>query len=191
MKTSELLLKQATEIREGSAEVVAIGLLKQAGLSDSDARALIAQREMEKVAQETLVLSGVDSELATEMVKAASVDISSLSGFIPELTAEEKQAEFLEKVAAEVAALEDQVQALQSQVAELEKSASEYEETPEYIQKLASSGAFTSEDLAALKKLPEDTLTKIASSQEAPWSMGHGAGQNASLLDPIAQFCMS
>jgi len=65
------------------------------------------------------------------------------------------------------------------------------ERVPDSITKFAESGAFTNEDLQAMMKLPTDTLTKIASSQEKPWSMGKSAGQSVDSLDPIAQFCLS
>lgn len=197
MKLSELLQKQAKDFLASSPEVVAVELLKQAGFSDSDARAEVMQSLMEKEATSSLVNSGIDYDQALQMVKAAGIKVKDLASFKPELTFEEVMADRFMKYASEAEKLEGQAEQtaeLIEKVAELEgvlEHTPEVETVSEPIAKLAQSGAFTNEDLEALMKLPGDTLTKIASKQEQPWSMGKSAGAAAVSMDPLLDFILN
>lgn len=197
MKLSTTLMKQAQELRSQSPEYVAISMLKQAGMDDTDARTEVAQTLMEKEAANFLTASGIDYDAAMELVKAAGVKVKDLEAFTVEKSSEELLAETLEKAAGLAEALEersDDVEVLLEKIAELEarlEETSTIERETEPMAKFAQSGAFTNEDLKAMRKLPTDTLTKIASSQEQPWRMGKSAGQNdIGSLDPLAQFCL-
>lgn len=196
MKLSTLLLKQAQEIRAQSPEVVAIDMLKKAGMSDEQARSEVSQKLMEKEATNYLTASGIDYDTALQMVKVANVKLSDLASFKAEPSVEELFAAQLEKAASLAEDLEQrasEADALFEKVAQLE---AQIEETPvveqvsEPMAKFAASGAFTNEDLQAMMKLPTDTLTKIASAQEQPWKMGKSAGDTGEGLDPIAAFCL-
>lgn len=197
MKLSTVLLKQAEQIRSGSAELTALGILKKAGIDDTQARIEVAQRMMEKEATSHLVASGIDYDAALQMVKVANVRVANLKEFKIEPTSDEVLIAELEKAASVAEQLEAQIadrDALLEKIAELEdqlENASTTQQVPDSLTKFAQSGAFTNEDLQALKALPTDTLTKIASAQERPWTMGGGAGQDVDALDPIAQFCLS
>lgn len=183
MNLSQELRNQAKDLAETSPEYVAVGILKQAGINESDARRQILQSLMEKSAIEHLITGGVAADQAALLVKAAGVEIPKDS-FKAEVSVQEHCAGLLLKAA-------EQVEALEARVSELEKEAVDSSsEKPEYIQKLASSGAFTKEDLAALMALPADTLTKVASAAEEPWSMGAGAGTSKESLDPMAAWLL-
>ena len=197
MKLSQLLLKQAQEIRAQSSEVVAIDMLKKAGMSEDQARLEVSQKLMEKEATSYLTSSGIDYDTALQMVKVAGVKLKDMPSYKPEASSEEIFAAQLEKAAGlaeELEAQAEQAQELFEKVAELE---AQIEETPvvekvsEPMAKFAASGSFTNEDLQAMMKLPTETLTKIASSQEQPWKMGKSAGAALEDLDPLAAFCMS
>lgn len=197
MKLSTELIQLRDKIIADSPELVAIGMLKKAGFNDEQARTEIAQRAMEKEAANHLVATGIDYDTALAMVKVANVKIGSMKEFKPEPSAAELLVETLTKAASAVSALEEaeaERDSLLEKVASLEEKLEEVQlQTPpsEPITKLARSGAFTNEDLAALRALPTDTLTKLASNNDEPWSMGKQAGVAVETLDPIAQFCMS
>lgn len=197
MKLSTELIQLRDKILADSPELVAIGMLKKAGFSDEQARIEVAQKAMEKEAANHLMASGIDYEAAMSLVKVANVKIGETKGFKPEVSATELLVEALTKAASAVSDLEEmQVErdSLLEKVAGLEDKLGEVESLAlpsEPITKLAKSGAFTNEDLAALRALPTDTLTKLASSNEEPWTMGKQAGMAVETLDPIAQFCMS
>jgi hypothetical protein len=197
MKLSTLLLKQAKEIRSQSPEVVAVDMLKKAGMSDEQARMEVSQKLMEKEATNYLTASGIDYDTALQMVKVADVKLSSLASFKPEPSTEEIFASQFEKAAELAKALEakaEEADALLEKVAQLE---AQIEETPtvetvsEPMAKFAASGTFTNDDLKELMKLSTSTLTKVAAVQEQPWRMGKSAGTAVEDLDPIAQFCLS
>lgn len=197
MKLSQLLLKQAQEIRAQSPEVVAIDMLKKAGMSEDQARLEVSQKLMEKEATSYLTSSGIDYDTALQMVKVAGVKLKDMPSYKPEASSEEIFAAQLEKAAGlaeELEAQAEQAQELFEKVAELE---AQIEETPvvekvsEPMAKFAASGSFTNEDLQAMMKLPTETLTKIASSQDQPWKMGKSAGAALEDLDPLAAFCLS
>jgi hypothetical protein len=185
MTLSQTLYKQASDLAATSPEFVAVGLLKQAGLSETDARMQIAQSLMEKEAVDQMISRGITEAQAQEMVKLANVQVTDLASFELDRSVEERCAEILEKAAGLVKELEDQVATLQKQAQESGAV------KPDYIQKLASSGNFTNEDLDALMRLPSETLTKVASASDEPWSMGKGAGQSVAGMDPLAAFLLS
>lgn len=197
MNLSEFLTKQASEIRSSAPEVVAMGYLMQAGMTEQDARVTVAQHLMEKAATEALTQKGVDYDAAVELVKVAGIDLKKTAGFKPSLSQEEILANTLEKAASEAADLEGQLQAALEKIASLEVLVEDLQngvgETsiPEPIMKLAQSGDFTNEDLAALMSLPQDTLTKVATTQEAPWKMGKSASTVGGSSDPLLDFIMS
>lgn len=186
MSLSKSLLKKASDIRSQSPELVAIELLKKAGMSDEQARQEYAQHELEKSAASTLVQSGIDYDKALELVKVAGVKVDQVASV--DKSFEEQIAEFLEKSASEVSTVETRNVQLEKELAEaLEKVASlqatldEVSEAnvvvPEPITKMASSGNFTNEDLAQLMSLPSELLEKVASTSEAPRRIGVGGGR--------------
>ncbi|MNK09999.1 hypothetical protein D3C87_280090 [compost metagenome] len=187
-KVSTLLREKAEELRLSSPEEVAIEHLKQAGFSDEDARYQVAQHIMEKEAASALTMRGVDAEEAVKMVKAAGINLRELTNFTAEKE-ENPAVELLQKAAEYVETLEAQVETLQSSI---EKQAGEIEvlktptpELPEQITKIASTGAFTNEDLEQLRRMTPETLTKVASAIEEPWGMGSGVGYARPKTDPL------
>ena len=193
---AQFLMEKAAELRESTPELVAVELLKQAGLSDQDARVTVAQDAMEKQACFELTYKGIDMEDAVKLVKAANINIKELSGF--SLTSEEEElAGALEKAAGYINKQAEYIAQLE---ADLEKAASEgYEvrivevEKPspsKTIEKIASVGAFTMDDLRALEEMPEELLTKMASAMEQPWEMGKAAGVSRPQTDPLLEFIL-
>jgi predicted DNA-binding ArsR family transcriptional regulator len=199
MKLSQTLLKQAQELRNTSPEAVAVHMLKQAGLSEDQARTQVAQELMEKEATSSLVSQGVDYDTAIRLVKVADIKISDLTTFTPTKTSEELLAESLEKAAAQIEAMEaelEKVPGLLEKVANLEEQLELHPDEvkmPESLTKLAESGVFTNADLDAMMKLPSETLSKVAASQDTtPWSMGKSANmQSGKGLDPLAAWILS
>lgn len=197
MSLSKQLQDKAQEILNSSPEAIAIAMLKQAGLSDEEARTQVAQQLMEKAAMSSLVSNGIDYDEALKLVKVANIKIAELNTFKAEKTSEEVLAEDLIKLAEQVAVLEEKaamVDGLQEKVAELQDivdSTPEVVEVPEPITKMAQTGEFTNEDLQALMQLPTHTLNKIASSQEEPWKMGKSAQTRTDNLDPFAAWLLS
>lgn len=193
----------ATTLREKAADLrmtpesVAIGMLKEAGLSEEEARIQVAQTLMEKEAFTTLTNRGIDMEEAVKMVKAANINVRELANFKiePEVNPE---ADLMDKAAAYIEALESQIEAMTIEQArlydDLEKMASEATvqepALPEAISKLASSAAFTNEDLAALKSMNPDTLTKVASVIGEPWGLGAPSGVAHVETDPLLDFIL-
>jgi len=189
----QTLLKEAQALRASSPELVAIGLLKQAGLSDEDARAAVAQELIEKEACSALVGKGFDPEEAVKLVKAANVSVEGLMDETPE----EKLASLLEKAAEQMQAMEDQIVGLGAEVEHVKQASDAALEQatrviPEPISRLAIAGQFTNDDLEALMALPETVLTKVAAAAEEPWGMGKAAGFARPVeVDPLTQFLMS
>lgn len=188
---SELLIKKAEEIRLSSATEVAVDLIKKAGYSDTDARLMVAQHEMEKEACNTLVQAGVDVEKAVSMVKAANIKIKDLKHFSIASPSENESAELLKSAAAVIDGFERE---LHEKELELEKAAS-YKPTPEiklpeHIEKVATSGVFTAKDLEDLKNMDQDLLNKVASIMEEPWEMGRGSGMARPKTDPMLEFIL-
>lgn len=203
---SQMLRDKAEEIRLSSPTEVAVGLLKQAGMEESDARIQLAQFEMEKAAAEVLTQAGVDIEKAASMVRASGVKLKDLISY--EQAAEEihPSVELLKQAAAYIDALESELgqksEALQKSAADLQKSAADLSQLeqanalheiqlPEPIIKAASVGNFTYEDLEELQRMDQGTLHKIASAMETPWEMGSPVGVARQKTDPILDFVFS
>ena len=193
-KVANALLDKAAQLRQSTPELVAIAMLKQAGIDEETARAHVMQESMEKVAMESLTYSGIDAEDAVRLVKAANINISELQG-ASLVTDEEILADVLEKAAAYIESQDAQISAMSERELDLEKAASAAAipepALPETFTKMASIGAFTFEDLEALKAMPSETLTKMASALDQPWEMGKAAGLSTSTGDPLLDFCLS
>lgn len=190
MNTTELLLKAAAHIRASSPELVAVGHLKAAGYSEDQAKGLIFQESMEKAAFVALSNKGFDPEEAAKLVKAANIDVKALAGVSLD-SYEEEVASLLEKAAKDLAKLEGRVQELSSSEAALQKQAGEHEQTialPDSVSRLATSGAFTYDDLQALQSLNSDVLTKVAAAIDEPWGMGKAVGVARAVTDPLFDF---
>jgi hypothetical protein len=194
-KVAKILIHEANELRTSTPELVALGLLKEAGLSDEDARFAVAQQVFEKQACEELTHSGIDMVEATKMVKAANIDVHSLES-LDLTTNEERLANTLEKAAEYVVTLEARVNSLEEQLADqIEKTAQAVEASSEQdsdvLSNLASVGALTMEDVAALREVPEETLVKIARAVEQPWDIGHATGVERPQTDALLEFILS
>jgi hypothetical protein len=195
-KVAEFLIEMASDLRSSSPELVAIGLLKQAGMAEDEARLAVAQDSMEKKACAELTYRGVDAEEAVKLVKAANVNVKDLTGVQFE-TEEERLAGLLEKAAS-------YIESQAAYIADLEKTASEVKvvervvevqvqepEMPESFNKVASVCAMTFEDIEALKALPEETMSKIAAAVDEPWELGKAAGVARPVTDPLTEFLLS
>jgi len=99
----------------------------------------------------------------------------------------EKQAGILEKVAAVIDDLSAKLQSSEDKVAEMVKAAA----VSPQMDVLKSKGQFSAADLEALKSLPEDTLSKIASANQDPWDLGQATRQNSTAADPLLAFLTS
>ena len=191
---SQELRTLAAAFAGNSASEVAVGHLKQAGLSDQEARIQVMQMEMEKEATEQLVMQGIDIERAVSMVMAAGIDVKSLTtiNLEPEVSAE---AELMSKVASYVESLEAEVEDLKLALGNAEIAAAPVHELnmPAAFTKAASSGALTMEDLEELSHINHGTLEKMASAftPEATWEMGQGSGYARPKTDAILEFCLA
>ena len=195
-KVASILLDRAAELRQSTPEVVALAMLKQAGMSDEDARYAVAQDAMEKIASTELTYQGIDAESAAELVKAANIDVRTLSN-VTLITEEEAMADLLEKAAGYINLQAEQIEALELgsvhaaeavRAAEADRAA--VDAFPEQITKMASIGALTFDDIEALKAMPSGTLSKIASAVDQPWEFGKAAGISNQTGDPILDFCL-
>ena len=191
MSLSKFLADEAKAIRESSSEAVAVAMLKQAGLSDAEARTKISQNLMEKEAASHLQSQGIDYDTALRLVKTAGVDLSKATSFTPELTQEEILADKLEKAASYAWDLEQKIADLETKLEAAQQAPQQASTFPDVITKLASAGAFTAEDLAALQSMPETTLHKIAAASETPWQMGKAAGVRGRGVDPLTDWLLS
>ena len=195
-KTAKQLMQKAASIRAGSAELVAVEMLKQAGMAEEDARYEVLQATMEKTAAEQLTFKGVDAEEAVRMVKAANINVRELAN-VGLVTEEEELASSLEKAASVIEKLQDDLNAAHAQISEMEKSAETAQAKaakpalPERFTKMASVGAFTFEDLAALEAMPASVMEKVASAMDTPWEFGKAAGAAKDQGDPLLNFLMS
>ena len=191
------LRETAAELRL-TPEAVAIGMLKEAGLSEEEARFQVAQELMEKEAVSSLTDRGIDIEEAVKLVKAANINVRELEHirFEPEsdsiVDTLEKAAEYIEKLEGYVAQLEVDNSSLSQ---DLEKAASQVSpvevQLPGTLNKMASVGAFTSEDLEQLRSMNPELLTKVASAIEEPWGIGAPAGMPRPQTDPLLEFILS
>lgn len=191
MTISESLRKCASALIESSPDLVAVGLLKQAGLSEEQARAEVAQHVMEKKAVNLLAFKGVDPDEAVKLVKAANVNFKDLASF-EQVSDEERTADLLVKAACYIETLELEALSLKNRptVNDTEYK-KESPELPESLQKMASARALTYEDVEALQAMPQDTLLKIASAVEQPWGVGQAIGSvKPQVMDPILAFCL-
>lgn len=195
-----ILRNKAAELRT-TPESVAVQMLKEAGMSEQDARFEVSQALMEKEALCTLKDKGIDMEEAVRLVKAANINVRELTNINlePEV---DPMAEILEKAAAYIETLEGIGAAIEAKNAELledlEKMASEIDAPkaelpvlPESINKLASIGAFTNEDLEQLRGINPGVLEKIASAREEPWGLGAPVGMARPQTDPLLEFMLS
>lgn len=199
MSLSKKLLEKAAQIRASSATLVAVDLLKQAGISEDVARLEVAQSEMEKTAASTISATGIDYDEALKLVKNAGVKIGDLSAYTPTKSVEEELWESLTKMASEASALETELESIRTQalgysarVDSLEKVAERREDQEDPVSRLAQSGEFTNADLEAMLKLGPETLTKVASALDnvQPWAMGRPSGASRpDVTDPMAAFC--
>lgn len=198
MSLSKQLLKQAAEIRASSPSLVAIDMLKQAGVSEEVARAEVAQSEMEKTAAAHISQTGIDYDEALRMVKKAGVKLSETQNYQPAKSVEETLWESLTKMASAAEDLEKQLAASQAEAKHfaeraqsLEKVASRREDNDDPVSRLAQTGDFTNADLDALLKLAPETLTKVASmADQQPWAMGRVSGQpTGDGMDALERFC--
>lgn len=201
-KVANILRERASEIRQSTPEIVAVELLKQAGMSDEDARFEVIQQGMEKAAAAELTYKGIDHEEAVRLVKAAGINVRELQG-VSLATEEESLADLLEKAAAFINAQDEVIAELQAKAGEFEKAAADAQAAveaaeatrsepalPDSITKLAGIGALTFDDIEALKAVPAGTLTKVASAMEQPWEFGKAAGLARGTGDAILDFCM-
>lgn len=200
MSLSKNLLRKAAEIRASSATLVAVDLLKQAGVSEEVARMEVAQTEMEKSAAVTMSQTGIDYDEALKLVKNAGIKLTEMANYQPTKSVEEELWESLTKMASEAKVLEDELETIRTEalgysarVESLEKVAERREDSTDPVARLAQSGDFTNADLEALLKLGPETLTKVASmaDQQQPWAMGRVSGQGqAEPMDALEAFCL-
>jgi len=203
---ADILRKKAEEFKATSPETIAVGMLKQAGFDETEAKYLVAQETMEKEAARALVDKGVDVHEAAKLVKAAGINIREMTKFDVKSFAQEdgddsellvKAAEYIEaleaettllsgradKLAVEKTAAEQRAVTLMSEDKFVEKRASE-----KHIDRLNKSGAFTNEDLAELKLISPTVLQKVASITDSVPSMGSGSGIPTPKGDPLLDF---
>lgn len=193
-KVSQFLIEEAKGLRESSPELVAVELLKQAGIKEGDAKLAVAQDTFEKKACYELTYAGVDSEEAAKLVKAANINVKDLPNVTFESEEErlasilEKAASFIEKQASYIEDLEKS--AGQVRTVEVQVEAPKEPELPKVITKMASVNALTFEDVEALRGLSQETLEKVANAMEEPWSMGKGIGIENPKTDPMLDFLL-
>jgi hypothetical protein len=199
---ANILRKQAEDLRV-TPETVAVQMLKEAGMSEDDARYEVAQAIMEKEAASALTSKGVDYDEAVKLVKAANINVRELKNVKVDVE-ENTMAETLEKAASYVEKLETHADALEQENdalrADLEKMAEELSRAqlngnapamPSTITKLASVGAFTRADLEELEKMDARVLDKVASAFEEPWGFGTPSGMAHQESDPLMDFILS
>jgi hypothetical protein len=194
---SQMLRERTEELRNADPSEFAVQqLVKEAGMSVEDARYEVAQHLMEKEAANHLVaMSGVDIEQAVALVKAAGVNVRELAAFdasTPEVDTAtidllEKAAQYIESLESELAAKNEELEKLAHEVVE---SKIEEVKLPEAFEKLATAGAFTFEDLEALRAVQPELLHKVASVVDEPWEMGRGAGIARPKTDPLLEFML-
>lgn len=198
MKLSERLLKKAEYFKCRSPQLVALEMLKQAGLDEDTAKRELAVQEMEKSASSALVHAGIDYDEAVKMVKAAGEDEKitsgnfSLDAFGEAFDALMKIASLAQELEAQVEASSAEKQALLEKVASYEEVLNSMPESDpllgnETLEKAAAIIGADSEDIAALQTLPANLLEKIAAGQPTMPSMGRPEGR-AKPMDALDQF---
>jgi hypothetical protein len=199
---ANILRKQAEDLRI-TPETVAVQMLKEAGMSEDDARFEVAQAIMEKEAASALMSKGVDYDEAVRLVKAANINLRELENV--KLDVEDNTiAETLEKAASYVEKLETHADSLEQENdalrADLEKMAEELGQArmngsaptmPSTITKLASVGAFTRADLEELERINPNVLDKVASAFEEPWGFGTPSGMAHVESDPLTEWLIA
>jgi hypothetical protein len=207
-KIAEILRLKAEEFKVASPESIAVGMLKQAGIDETEAKYAVAQELMEKEAARKLIDKGVDVVEATKMVKAAGINIRELTDFkIEEFGNEvDSTAELLDKTASYIESLETETTVLRSktEALALEKKAAEdranglisedefveKQAAEQHLSKLNKSGAFTYEDLEQLKLIDPTVLQKVAAVMDEPATMGSGGGMAHTKTDPLLDFIL-
>lgn len=205
---AEILRKKAEEFKATSPEAIAVGMLKQAGIDETEAKYLVAQDSMEKEAARVLMDRGVDVHEAVKLVKAAGINVRELATFdVASFGVEEvNDSELLIKAASYIEALETENAALATRTSKLsiEKQAAEEraagliseeqfvekQAADKHLSRLNQSGAFTYEDLEQLKMVSPDVLQKVASITDSVPSMGAGSGMPRSSADPLLDFLL-
>lgn len=199
--SAQTLRDKAKELRITPESVAIDELVKSAGITEDEARVLVAQSLMEKDAILGLMDKGINYEDAVELVKAADVNIKDMlaSGVTED---ENEAATLLEKAAAYIEALEAEVDSGKSQISEftgkLEKIAevegsmeASLSDIPEPLSNIAKSVAFTNKDLEELNKISPELLTKIATQSDEAWGLGSPSGRSRTDSDPLLDFLMS
>jgi hypothetical protein len=194
------LKSYAQGLYKESPEAVAVGILvKQAGLSEQEATDLVLTSSIEKAACDALAAKGVDNEVAANLVKIANLDISKVKSMftLERNPALSEAADVLEKAASYVESLENQIQSMQAELIEtseeLDRVSSLYKEAQvsDPLEKIASSGMFTQEELERARGIDADLLQKLASASASPWEMGGASGRaDISDADPLTKFLM-
>lgn len=205
-KFSEFLMEKAAELSL-TPEMEAVELLKEAGVSEEDARVQVAQMVMEKEACATLAQRGIDPEEALKLVKAADIDVSKLNNFSFDVekgvavTLIEKSAQYIEELHLQIQALEkaasekdealSETQSAFQEVSLREKRIEREKNASETLGKLNRSGTLTKEDLDQLMSVDSNVLAKVASAMDKPWDIGSGTGMARPKTDPLLEFILS
>lgn len=186
MKLSEQLLKKAEYFKSRSPQLIALELLKQAGLDEDTAKRELAIEEMEKSAASSLVDAGIDYDEAVRMVKVAGEDTKITSGNFS-LDSFGEAFDALMKVAGQVAELEAQLEQSATENSTLIEKVAAYEEalneqvpqveTDPVLEKVAAAHNLDVEEVSTLKTLPSHLLEKLASGQHSVPSMGRPGGR--------------
>ena len=120
----------------------------------------------------TLVNNGVPFGTATAIIKQACEQSEKAKAFLINSLAFDKAAEY-------IAELEERP------IKEvIEKKA---ESTP--LNKLAALG-FSEEEIEMMSQLPENLITKVASTTAEPWAMGTGVGMAREKTDPLIDWIL-
>ena len=126
----------------------------------------------------TLVKGGIAFEKAANFIKEACEKDSKLNSIKANIMAFEKAAEYIEDQDIRISELEK----IASEVKEVQATS---EDSP--LNKLAAIG-FSKEEIELMSDLPENLLTKVASSNSQPWEMGGGVGLQREKTDPLLEF---
>lgn len=196
MKLSEQLLKKAEYFKSRSPKLIALELLKQAGLDEDTAKRELAIEEMEKSAASSLVDAGINYDEAVRMVKLAGEDEKVTSGNFS-LDSFGEAFDALMKVASQVAELEAQLEQATTETSTLIEKVAAYEEalneqvpqldSDPILEKVAAAHDLDVEEISTLKTLPTELLEKLASGQHSVPSMGRPGGRTV-YRDPLDEF---
>lgn len=159
-----------------------IELLKQASTLEKKAYADYVAN-FTKSGIVTLVKGGVSFEKAAGMIKQACEKDSKLKSLQTNAVAFEKAAEYISELETKVAELEKVAGDAIVEVQKMDES------NP--MNKLASFGMFSEEELAMMSHLPNDTLEKVASVNSRPYEMGGAVGIPREKTDPLLEFLLA